>query len=215
MLTCRNSIDGMASLTERSSRGYMGVASGAALLRLADDASADSAVDVDNAQIDNTTSNTPPVAAIFTLAQLEPFVDAYFTTYHVSYPIIHEATFRAQFMEIIPRPRGNSWQVLLYIVATMGAFAASETLPEVDLALFEAAKARMTIDMFETGNLTLVQALTLTSNYVQKRNKPNSGYNYLGLAKRMAFGLGLYKEFPAWHQKPLMLETRRRVFWSL
>jgi transcriptional regulatory protein GAL4 len=43
-------IDGMASLTERSSRGYMGVASGAALLRLADDASADSAVDVDNGE---------------------------------------------------------------------------------------------------------------------------------------------------------------------
>lgn len=207
-------IDGMASLTERSSRGYMGVASGAALLRLADDASADSGVDVDNAQ--NETANpTPPIPALFTLAQLEPFVDAYFSTYHISYPIIHEATFRAQFMEIIPRPKGNSWQVLLHIVAAMGAFAVSETAPEVDLALFEAAKARMSIDMFETGNITLVQALTLTSNYVQKRNKPNSGYNYLGLAKRMALGIGLHKEFKDWHSRPLMLETRRRVWYCL
>lgn len=206
--------DGMASLTERSSRGYMGVASGAALLRLADDAPTDSAAEVDSGQND-TGANTPPAPALFTLGQLEPFVDAYFATYHISYPIVHEATFRAQFMEIIPRPKGNSWQVLLYVVATMGAFAGSETAPEIDIALFEAAKARMSIDMFETGNLTLVQALTLTSNYVQKRNKPNSGYNYLGLAKRMAFGLGLFKEFPAWHSKPLMLETRRRVFWSL
>ena len=192
----------------------MGVASGAALLRLADDVSADSAVDLDNAN-NETATNTPPIAALFTLAQLEPFVDAYFATYHVSYPIIHEATFRAQFMEIIPRPKGNSWQVLLHIVATLGAFAASETALDIDVALFAAAKARMTVDMFETGNLTLVQALTLISNYVQKRNKPNSGYNYLGLAKRMAFGLGLYKEFPAWHKQPLMLETRRRVFWGL
>lgn len=118
-------------------------------------------------------------------------------------------------MEIIPRPKGNSWQVLLHIVATMGAFAASETAPEIDLALFEAAKARMSIDMFETGNITLVQALTLTSNYVQKRNKPNSGYNYLGLAKRMALGIGLHKEFKDWHSKPLMLETRRRVWYCL
>jgi len=30
------------------------------------------------------------------LSQLEPFVDAYFSLYHVSYPIVHEATFRAQ-----------------------------------------------------------------------------------------------------------------------
>lgn len=118
-------------------------------------------------------------------------------------------------MEIIPRPKGNSWQVLLHIVATMGAFAASETAPEIDLALFEAAKARMSVDMFETGNITLVQALTLTSNYVQKRNKPNSGYNYLGLAKRMALGIGLHKEFKDWHSKPLMLETRRRVWYCL
>lgn len=207
-------IDGMATLTERSSRGYMGVASGAALLRLADDASADSGIEVEHGQ--NETANpTPPIPALFTLAQLEPFVDAYFSTYHVSYPIIHEATFRAQFMEIIPRPKGNSWQVLLHIVATMGAFAASETAPEIDLALFEAAKARMSIDMFETGNITLVQALTLTSNYVQKRNKPNSGYNYLGLAKRMALGIGLHKEFKDWHSRPLMLETRRRVWYCL
>jgi transcriptional regulatory protein GAL4 len=57
--------------------------------------------------------------------------------------------------------------------------------------------------------------LTLISNYVQKRNKPNSGYNYLGLAKRMALGIGLHKEFPSWHSKPLMLETRRRVWYCL
>jgi transcriptional regulatory protein GAL4 len=59
-------------------------------------------------------------------------------------------------MEIIPRPKGNSWQVLLHIVATMGAFAASETAPEIDLALFEAAKSRMSIDMFETGTVALL-----------------------------------------------------------
>jgi transcriptional regulatory protein GAL4 len=102
-----------------------------------------------------TANNTPPIPpALFSLAQLEPFVDQYFATYHISYPIVHEATFRAQFMEIIPRPKGNSWQVLLHIIATMGAFAASETAPEVDLALFEAAKSRMSIDMFETGATT-------------------------------------------------------------
>lgn len=208
-------IDGMASLPERSSRGYMGVASGAALLRLTDGHD-EADTQFENEQQEDSMQATPALPpTIFTLSQLEPFVDAYFQTYHISYPIVHEATFRAQFMEVITRPKVNAWQVLLHIIAALGSFAASETAPEVDVALFEAAKARMSVDMLETGNIILVQALTLISNYVQKRNKPNSGYNYLGLAKRMAMGIGLHKEFPAWRTKPMRLEIRRRVYWCL
>ena len=206
-------VDGMASLSSNRA-GYLGVASGAALLRLADsNTSDDSATGIDTTNHDGTV--TPIQRALFSFSQLEPFVEAYFQLYHISYPILHEATFRAQFMEVIPRPRNSAWQVLLHIVSAVGAFTASESPPEVDVALFEAAKARLTIDMLETGNLTLVQALTLISNYVQKRNQPNSGYNYCGLAKRVAMGIGLHKEFASWHAKPLMLEMRRRAWWCL
>jgi transcriptional regulatory protein GAL4 len=118
-------------------------------------------------------------------------------------------------MEIIPRPKHRAWHVLLYIIAALGAFTTAESPTDVDVALFQAAKARISIDMLETGNLAFVQALTLISNYVQKRNKPNSGYNYTGLAKRVALGIGLHKEFAIWHTKPLMLEMRRRVWWAL
>ena len=31
----------------------------------------------------------------------------------------------------------------------------------------------------------------------------------------MALGIGLHKEFPAWHEMPLMLEIRRRVWYCL
>jgi hypothetical protein len=55
----------------------------------------------------------------------------------------------------------------------------------------------------------------LISNYQQKRNKPNSGYNYTGLAVRMAMGLGLHKEFQDWNISPLKMEIRRRVWWTL
>lgn len=91
--------DGMASLTNASSRaGYLGVASGAALLRLADNgAQPASTYDInDDAQGDESMRNTPIPKAIYSLSQLEPFVDAYFSLYHISYPIVHEATFRAQ-----------------------------------------------------------------------------------------------------------------------
>lgn len=207
-------IDGMASLTNSANRGYMGVASGAALIRLAD-ITEDQGLEAEESHNENGSRDTVSLATTFPSSQLEPFIDEYFRTYHVSYPIVHEATFRAQFMDIIPKPKSQAWQVLLYIVAAWGAFAASLTTPEIDLRLFEAAKARLSVDMLETGNLTLVQALALISNYVQKRNRPNSGYNYLGLAKRMAMSLGLHKEFPAWRSRPLWLETRRRVYWCL
>ena len=118
----------------------------------------------------------PPVSfALTSLSQLEPFVDVYFQVYHCSYPIVHEATFRAQFMEVIPRPSTNAWQVLLFTIAALGAFTAATQATDVDVGLFEAAKARLSIDVLESGNILLVQALTLISNYLQKRNKPNSG----------------------------------------
>ncbi|KXL45702.1 hypothetical protein M433DRAFT_149553 [Acidomyces richmondensis BFW] len=206
--------DGMVGLGGHHSRGYMGVASGAAFLRLADADTQDITQVGDDLQVSD--DSEPAISASLTsIAHLEPYVDAYFQTYHVSYPIVHESTFRAQFMEIIPRPQSQAWEVLVYIIATIGAFASSETKTFADQALFDAAKARLSVDMLETGNLMLVQALVLISNYVQKRDKPNSGYNYMGLAKRMAMGIGLHKEFPSWRSKPLMLEIRRRVWWCL
>jgi transcriptional regulatory protein GAL4 len=50
--------------------------------------------------------------------------------------------------------------------------------------------------IFEGGDLALVQALLLLSNYTQKRNRPNTGCNYVRLTVRMALSLGLHKEFP-------------------
>jgi transcriptional regulatory protein GAL4 len=61
----------------------------------------------------------------------------------------------------------------------------------------------------------MVQGLLLLSNYAQKRNRPNTGWNYLGLAVRMALSLGLHKEFPNWEITPLQREMRRRVWWGL
>lgn len=206
--------DGMASLIDRNG-SYMGVASGAALLRMADDEAGENDEERQFMPLPSARTTPPILPALYSLAQLEPFIEAYFATYHISYPILHEPTFRAQFMDIIPRPNGQSWQVLLYIIAAIGCFAASEVPPEADVGLFEAAKQRMNIDMLETGNLTLVQALTLISNYIQKRNRPNSGYVYMALAKRMAWGLALHKEYPAWKDQPFRLELRRRIWWCL
>jgi hypothetical protein len=218
-----NVIDGMASLTvDEKEGGYLGVASGAALLRILDPLPAVRKKGISSRpRADRFSSGSISMAAPL-YEQPNPnrhirdaMIDAYFRLYHLSYPIVHEPTFRAQYSEVIPRPNGDCWLILAYVIAAIGVFTTATSLNSSDLPLFAYAKSMLSINFLEAGNLTLVQALTLISNYQQKRNKPNSGYNYLGLAVRMAMGLGLHKEFPGWNISPLKMEIRRRVWWSL
>ncbi|KAF7187252.1 Regulatory protein GAL4 [Pseudocercospora fuligena] len=218
--------DGMASLSvEDRGTGYLGVASGAAMLRLLlPDAHYRKNI---NARAKPIKQEEPaardlgwvptPVYAERNIREidLDAAIDLYFSCYHLSYPIVHEPTFRAQYAQVIPRPNGRSWNALAYMIGAVGLFTTAHGPISQDVDLFEAAKSNLSIASLETGNITLVQVLTLMSNYLQKRNKPNSGYNYLGLALHMAMGLGLHKEFQNWHIAPLSMEIRRRVWWSL
>lgn len=147
--------------------------------------------------------------------RIEYYIDQYFETYHISYPIIHKPTFMAQINEIIPRPE-TDWESLYYIVAAIGSFMSAISQEESDdLDLFDIAKSKLSIDVLETGNITLVQTLTLMSNYLQKRDKPNSGYNYLGVAVRMALGLRMHRQIEDSNESTLDQEMRRRVWWCL
>ncbi|GAW15577.1 hypothetical protein ANO14919_049910 [Xylariales sp. No.14919] len=205
--------DGMASLAvDEKDGGYLGVASGAALLRILEPSS----------RIRRFSHSSPPRPHMPFLIQPDPnrhitdtIVDAYFATYHLSYPIIHEPTFRAQYSEVIPQPHGRSWPILAYIIAAIGVYCSSTKYSDLEFQLFTHSRSMLTFDYLEMSNSTLVQALTLISNYQQKRDKPNSGYNYLGLAVRMATGLGFHKEFPGWNISPLKMEMRRRIWWAL
>ncbi|EGV65453.1 hypothetical protein CANTEDRAFT_129707 [Yamadazyma tenuis ATCC 10573] len=201
--------DGMAT-TE--SNCYLGAASSAALINL-----------IGGGFFMNEGKVTSPVSTsssnllnhgVISRSKLEHYINQYFETYHISYPMVHKPMFMAQFNEIVSPP--NGWESLLYIVAAIGSFMSAVSPEENDdLILFEIAKSKLSIDVLETGNLTLVQTLTLMSNYLQKRDKPNSGYNYLGLAVRMALGLGLHKQISDTNESLLDQETKRRIWWCL
>lgn len=208
-------LDGMASLSvSEKEGGYLGVASGAAFIRL---------LEPNMKRRSSGIRSRPSMTSYPSLVQqpnpnrqiADIMIDAYFKIFHLSYPILHEPTFRAQFSEVIPRPHGDSWLVLAYVVAAIGVWSSAKTPDNLDFQLFAQARSILSFNFLELGNLTLVQALTLTSNYQQKRDRPNSAYNYLGLAVRMAMGLGLHKEFQGWNISPLNMEIRRRVWWSL
>ncbi|OBT58323.1 hypothetical protein VE04_00742 [Pseudogymnoascus sp. 24MN13] len=178
-------VDGMASLSVGDHRGYLGAVSGAALLR-----------QILSALVGN-------------------LIDAFFSFYHPTFPIVHEPTFRAQYDGTLPRPDKENWNTLANILAALGSFASSNCSDATDLPIFQAAQKSLFADNLEVGNLTLVQAFGLSATYLQKRNKPNTGYNYGGVALRLGIGLGLHKEFEQGNLPPLQMEIRRRVWWTL
>lgn len=81
---------------------------------------------------------------------------------------------------------------------------------------YDAARSRLNINALEAGTMSTVQAFLLLSNYLQKTDKPNTAYNFSGIAYRVALGLGLHREITT-EQKPetCALQQRRLIFWTL
>lgn len=175
-------VDGMASLTvEERGAGYLGTSSGAAMLRLLmpglEPRNAAGQQRMTNKEY-SAYDNKDPAYEELGLADidLDSAIDAYFASYHLQYPMVHEPTFRAQYSSIIPRPNGKAFEALVYMIGAFGVFSTVTTTDEKsndDLKLFEAAKLNVKIDVLEKGNLTLLQVLVLMSNFLQKRGKPN------------------------------------------
>lgn len=217
-------MDGMASLTVGDRRGYLGAVSGAALLRQVLSSDRDGQGTHSGAQwqqydslfqqrLDQ--SQWFQTRSMLTRVAVENLFDAFFTYYHPTFPIIHEPTFRAQYANILPRHDNEKWVMLANIVAALGSFASSNSADATDLSIFQDAQKSLFADNLEAGNLTMVQAFALSATYLQKRNKPNTGYNYSGIALRLAIGLGLHKDYQEGHISPLQVEIRRRVWWTL
>ncbi|KAJ8119396.1 hypothetical protein ONZ43_g3643 [Nemania bipapillata] len=66
----------------------------------------------------------------------------------------------------------------------------------------------------ESGTAETVQAFLLLGNYLQKRDRPNTGYNFVGLAWKLALGLGLHREVPK-AVDTVEYEMRRSLFWVM
>jgi len=98
--------------------------------------------------------------------------------------------------------------LLVNVVLAIGAFCRAPNITHVVDHFMEKATANLGVETLECGSLTLVQAFTLLSNLSQKRNKPNAGSVYLGIAVRMAIGLGLHRELPLWEISPFEREVR-------
>ncbi|SGZ40127.1 uncharacterized protein HGUI_02327 [Hanseniaspora guilliermondii] len=182
----------------------------------------------------------------------ESLINAYFEHYHSSYPFLDKDWFLKKFKNSKDQASGpqptvkelsskdevdpdllkqaienDDFLILLNTVCALGCWCLQGqvlAMTNMDMFYYKEAKALITSALFERGSIPLVTAFTLLSNFVQKRDKPNTGWNYLGIASRMAMGLGLYKELnlntkdtseELRKQKILNLEIRRRLWWGL
>ncbi|KAL1848745.1 hypothetical protein Plec18170_007756, partial [Paecilomyces lecythidis] len=146
-------------------------------------------------------------------AILDVLVDAYFTCYNTSYPILHESTFRRKYEDRHLLPSRHSWHAIFYIVLAIGNWIRGGTSGSKQCVYYSAARSYMSMQMLESGTLLTMQVFLLMGNYLQKRDRPNTGYNLIGIAYRMALGLGLHREAPAGTKSDSLYQEQRRVLW--
>ncbi|KAI4628516.1 hypothetical protein J4E83_003066 [Alternaria metachromatica] len=218
--------DGMAALSvEPTGVGYLGSTSGVVFLRCLLDWAGflhqsvprpQQSVAAPSASFRNVLASSHISHAALTTQLSSSLIDAYFANYHVVYPFVHEATFRAQYHEVVPRPSKKSWNMLSHAIIALGAWSLNNDQIGLEDYLYRRA---LTLgqeeSVFEAASLTSVQALILLSNLSQKRNSPNTGWNLLGLGVRTALSLALHRELPHWNITLIERETRRRVWWGL
>ncbi|KIW25223.1 uncharacterized protein PV07_08420 [Cladophialophora immunda] len=142
-------------------------------------------------------------------------IEAYFVAYNSSYPIVHERTFRQQHSQKHRIPSQSPWHIVSFMVLAIGEWVSGYCTDEPSL-YYEAGRARLRTEILESGNTMTVQALLLLGNYLQKRDRPNTGYNFIGIAYRVALGLGLHREIlPDKSKRSLAQQHRRALFWTL
>ncbi|PYI11264.1 hypothetical protein BO78DRAFT_425782 [Aspergillus sclerotiicarbonarius CBS 121057] len=213
------SLDGMASLpTGESGSGYLGNSSGSCILKTISDllpqhpapqAARRERFPADSGQIESPSLSAELGDAVL----LDGLVDAYFMCYNSSFPILHERTFRQKYRNRHHIQASSIWHLVFYLVLAIGDWMLSGGSKVEQSQYYMAARSRMSIHLLESGSLLTVQAFLLMGNFLQKRDRPNTGYNFIGIAYRMALGLGLHREPPIEATGDTLANERRRVVW--
>lgn len=168
----------------------------------------------------SSTSLDPLESRLVNLAFVDGLFTHYFAVYNSCYPVIHEPTFREQFRTRTTQPRNRSWTLIVYSVLAFGNWIRAgedESSNEDDECQFTAAaRGQLSLGILESGSLELVQGLLLLGNFLQKRDRPNTAYNYIGLACRIGLGLGLHRERPKHRSMSVFARERRsQIFWVM
>lgn len=157
-------------------------------------------------------------------------VDAFFDYYYQVYPIINKKRFYKNYIKFKEYPNSInyndnkmiSFMILLNTILAIGVWCKFGENSKIHTYYYQKVKLfLLQINVFEYSDTYLLDSFVLLSNYVQKTNKPNTGWSYLGLATRVATSLGLHKEVKI--DKNLSenldlfedIEIRKRQWWGM
>ncbi|KAJ5928280.1 transcriptional regulatory protein C1F7.11c [Penicillium verhagenii] len=210
--------DGMATLSTNDS-GYLGSSSGSRILEEIDPTIVNVARQRGRRKSHRRLyrSGLPPLdLPSLTVSQTTShLIDAYFLLYNSHFPVLHEKTFRDRVAANQQQASHFSpWKVTYYMVLAIGHWASSKESDHLESNYYSAARSSLSLQMLESGTVETVQAFLLMGNYLQKRDRTNTGYNFIGLAYRMAIGLGLHRE-PTGTEDTIGHERRRQLFWTI
>ncbi|SCU81095.1 LAME_0B05644g1_1 [Lachancea meyersii CBS 8951] len=202
--------DGMGTMNVSiNHKGFFGAGSNSAILRAL--YATDSLIEVRREPL-----RTHDLNSLGSEIATATYVDAYFTYFHPTFPIVDEPSFRRWFSIQAATSATDAWQILLNAILAIGSWCVDGENSYADVHFYKKAKSYLSSTMFETGSHSLLASLALLSKCARKRNKPNACWNYMGFAASMAVSLGLHREANEVVQVDrATLEIRRRMFWTL
>ncbi|KAM0721308.1 hypothetical protein Q7P37_003596 [Cladosporium fusiforme] len=158
----------------------------------------------------------------------------YFDNNHIFYPWTHSQSFRKRYEALwetgdsqVPDDScfdvglgGNNCPPNIFVCALNAMFALGCQFSDYPSADKDSASATfcerisglLQFDLLDHGSIATVQALLLFGLYLQCTNYPERCWNIIGLAQRMAIGLGLQTATPLDDAPPLEIAIRRRVW---
>ncbi|KAI0487007.1 fungal-specific transcription factor domain-containing protein, partial [Xylaria cf. heliscus] len=211
--------DGMANLLLDENSGYLGGSSGSQLLEeiasaIPDDGRGRQTSEELQRPRSSRQAEPPSDILVDLPTTAQHLIDQYFLHYNICYPILHEKSFRDKLADPRTRSSNSPWRIVFYMVLAIGDWISAPESSHAQSPYYNAARSCLTFQTLESGTTETVQAFLLLGNYLQKRDQPNTGYNFVGLAWRLALGLGLHREVSN-EVNTIENERRRSLFWVM
>ena len=151
-------------------------------------------------------------------------LDRYFSTVHAVWPFLIEADTRAELERTWTTDKAPSqtWiaQLNLIFAITCQFYDPNEEAPFADIykagrLFYLRANGFLIANCHSLCSIKMLQTLLLAVQYQQGTLRSDECYSTIGIATRMAFGLGLHTLSAADSSLPaLEIELRRRLWWG-
>ncbi|KAJ5148309.1 fungal-specific transcription factor domain-containing protein [Penicillium atrosanguineum] len=152
-------------------------------------------------------------------SEADALVESYWTWFHPLYPFIHQPSFNERYLAVWrstsakssnrlsehPKPTNcyrnigdRVFHCLLNAMFALGSHfnpaIEEKNRDHTSLVFFNRANRLLDFDMLANGSLALVQTLLLMGQYLQSTDMSSACWNIVGMAIRVAQGIGLHHE---------------------